>query len=130
MKRRAYRQGGGAPVGRRGDKDPIPRDALPGPLRQALTEVQRLVGDCFADIQGGRFANNSSDRIISFFLDQRACGAGQSSWGPAVYALVDGQAAADRLEVETRKFLQDLGGGMTFTACADNLGAQITLSKT
>jgi beta-ribofuranosylaminobenzene 5'-phosphate synthase len=96
----------------------------------ALTQVQRLVGDCFAEVQGGRFANRASDRIISFFLDQRAYGAGQSSWGPAVYALVDGQATADRLQAETRKFLHDLGGGTTFTACADNLGAQITLSKT
>ena len=96
----------------------------------ALTEVQRLVGDCFAEVQGGRFANRASDRLISFFLDRHACGAGQSSWGPAVYALVDGQATAGQLEAETQKFLQDLGGGTTFVAPPDNLGAQITLSGT
>jgi beta-ribofuranosylaminobenzene 5'-phosphate synthase len=94
----------------------------------ALTEVQRLVGDCFAGVQGGRFANNSSDRIISFFLGQGACGAGQSSWGPAVYALVNGPAVARRLEGETQKFLQGLGGGNTFAVSADNRGAQIAMS--
>jgi beta-ribofuranosylaminobenzene 5'-phosphate synthase len=93
----------------------------------ALTEVQRLVGDCFADIQGGRFANNSSDRIISFFLEQGACGAGQSSWGPAVYALVNGPAPAQRLEAETQKYLQGLGGGTTLAVPADNHGAQIAV---
>jgi beta-ribofuranosylaminobenzene 5'-phosphate synthase len=94
----------------------------------ALTKVQRLVGDCFAGVQGGRFANNASDRIISFFLDQGACGAGQSSWGPAVYALVDGPSAAKRLEAETRQFLQGLDGGTTFAVPADNQGAQIAIS--
>jgi beta-ribofuranosylaminobenzene 5'-phosphate synthase len=95
----------------------------------ALTEVQRLVGDCFADIQGGRFANNSSDRIIGFFLDQGARGAGQSSWGPAVYALVDGPAAAQRLEEETQKYLQGLGGGTTLAVPADNFGAQVIVRE-
>lgn len=93
----------------------------------ALTEVQRLVGDCFAEIQGGRFANNSSDRTISFFLERGACGAGQSSWGPAVYALVDGTATARQLEEETRKFLQSLGGGTTLAVPVDNNGAQIAV---
>jgi beta-ribofuranosylaminobenzene 5'-phosphate synthase len=91
----------------------------------ALTEVQRLVGDCFAGVQGGRFANPASGRIISFFLDREACGAGQSSWGPAVYALVAGQPAADQLAAETRNFLPELGGGATFIVSADNRGAQI-----
>jgi beta-ribofuranosylaminobenzene 5'-phosphate synthase len=94
----------------------------------ALTEVQRLVGDCFAGVQGGRFANNTSDHIISFFLKQGACGAGQSSWGPAVYALVNGQEEAVRLEGETQKFLQSLNGGTTFAVSADNQGAQISMS--
>jgi beta-ribofuranosylaminobenzene 5'-phosphate synthase len=93
----------------------------------ALTDVQRLVGDCFAGVQGGRFANTASDRIISFFLDQGACGAGQSSWGPAVYALVNGPAEARRLEVETRKFLRGLNGGTAFAVSTDNRGAQIAV---
>jgi beta-ribofuranosylaminobenzene 5'-phosphate synthase len=92
----------------------------------ALTEVQRLVGDCFAGVQGGRFANRASDRIIDFFLQQGACGAGQSSWGPAVYALVYGPAAAARLEQDTQQFLDGLDGGTTFAVPADNRGAQVT----
>jgi len=93
---------------------------------EALTDVQRYVGDCFADVQGGRFANTVSDRMISFFLSQQAYGAGQSSWGPTVYALVDGQAAAAELERRAKKHLSELGGGTTFTVHADNRGAQVS----
>jgi beta-ribofuranosylaminobenzene 5'-phosphate synthase len=92
----------------------------------ALTEVQRLVGDCFAGVQGGRFANRASDRIIDFFLQRGAYGAGQSSWGPAVYALVDGPAAAAKLEQATQQFLDGLDGGTIFAVPADNRGAQVT----
>jgi beta-ribofuranosylaminobenzene 5'-phosphate synthase len=95
----------------------------------ALTGIQRLVGDSFAEVQGGRFANTLSERIISFFLDQHAYGAGQSSWGPAVYALVDGPAAAAKLEQDTQHFLHSLNGGTAFAVPADNRGAQVTASE-
>jgi len=60
---------------------------------QALTQVQQLVGDGFAAVQGGQFANTLSGQIIEHMLEQGALGAGQSSWGPAVYALALGEKA-------------------------------------
>jgi len=92
---------------------------------QALTEVQRLVGDCFAAVQGGRFANPLSERLIGRLLNSGAVGAGQSSWGPTVYGLAAGEEAALRLAAEARRFLAGQGGGQVSCVRADNRGARI-----
>jgi len=70
----------------------------------ALTEIQRLVGDSFAPVQGGRYANDHSAKLIAELLAHGALGAGQSSWGPTVYGLVQGEAAARELEENIRNF--------------------------
>ncbi len=93
---------------------------------QGLTEIQRLVGDCFAAVQGGRYANTLSGRLIGRLLDRGARGAGQSSWGPTVYALVEGEGQALLLEREARDFLDSHGGGQVFRARADNRGARVS----
>jgi beta-ribofuranosylaminobenzene 5'-phosphate synthase len=74
------------------------------PFGEALTEIQRLVGDSFAPMQGGRYANIVSAQIIAYMLERGALGAGQSSWGPTVYALVQGEEAAMALEESLRQF--------------------------
>jgi beta-RFAP synthase len=94
------------------------------PFGQALTEIQQLVGDCFAAVQGGRYANTLSGRLIMDFLDRGAQGAGQSSWGPTVYALAEGEGQALSLERVAREFLAGQGGGQVFRARADNRGAE------
>jgi beta-ribofuranosylaminobenzene 5'-phosphate synthase len=67
----------------------------------ALTRVQQLVGDSFAAVQGGRF-HPSAGALVEALLRFGAAGAGQSSWGPAVYGIVGSEAAArdvaDRIE--------------------------------
>jgi beta-ribofuranosylaminobenzene 5'-phosphate synthase len=95
------------------------------PFGEALTEIQRLVGDSFAAIQGSRYANPISGELVKFSLDHGAAGAGQSSWGPTIYALVEGESRALRLEAEARDFLARHGGGQAFCTYADNRGAQI-----
>jgi beta-ribofuranosylaminobenzene 5'-phosphate synthase len=92
---------------------------------QSVTETQRLVGDSFASAQGGRYANPVCGELIDCMLEKGAAGAGQSSWGPAVYGLVQGQEAAGNLEVQVRTLLDQKGGGTTFWARADNKGARI-----
>jgi beta-RFAP synthase len=96
------------------------------PFGKALTEIQQLVGDCFSAAQGGRYANTVSARLISHLLDQGADGAGQSSWGPTVYALVKGESHALSLEHDAKEFLAANGGGRVFYAHADNQGAQFS----
>jgi beta-ribofuranosylaminobenzene 5'-phosphate synthase len=92
---------------------------------QALTSIQNMVGDCFASVQGGRFATPVLEKLVGFLLEKGAAGAGQSSWGPAVYGLVDGKERARKLARETRIYLAGLGGGKVFCAQPQNRGAHI-----
>ena len=94
---------------------------------RALTEIQRLVGDCFASAQGGRFANSVSDMLVEYFLNLGAAGAGQSSWGPTVYALTEGETSAGQIEYQAHEFLNMHGGGEAFRVHADNQGAQLEI---
>jgi beta-RFAP synthase len=96
------------------------------PFGQALTEIQRLVGDCFSAAQGGRYANTVTARLLSHLLDRGAYGAGQSSWGPTVYALAEGESQALSLENEAKEFLAANGRGQVFCARADNRGAHLS----
>jgi beta-ribofuranosylaminobenzene 5'-phosphate synthase len=92
---------------------------------QALTGIQSMVGDCFAPVQGGRYATPLLEKLIGFLLAKGAAGAGQSSWGPTVYGLVEGKAQAKRLEKEVQSFLAGLGGGEAFCVQPHNRGAYI-----
>jgi beta-RFAP synthase len=94
---------------------------------EALTQIQRLVGESFAAVQGGRFGNQLSDEMIDFLLDRGAVGSGQSSWGPTVYGLVKGEVAAHQLEQKAREYLESHGRGQTFYVRPDNHGARISL---
>jgi beta-ribofuranosylaminobenzene 5'-phosphate synthase len=88
----------------------------------ALNEVQRLVGEMFRPVQGERFAHPLVAELVDELQAGGAAGAGQSSWGPAVYGVVDGDEAARALagRVERR-----LGGrGIVLPARFDNRGAR------
>ncbi len=96
-----------------------------GNFGRALTAIQNMVGDCFASVQGGRFAAPALERIVGFLLENGAAGAGQSSWGPTVYGLVDGEARARKLVQDVRAYLAGFGGGSLYCVQAQNRGAQI-----
>ena len=63
----------------------------------ALNEVQEINGRWFSHAQGGTFAPGPSTEIIRLMRESGAPGAGQSSWGPSVFAIVEGDAAAESL---------------------------------
>jgi beta-ribofuranosylaminobenzene 5'-phosphate synthase len=87
-----------------------------------LTHVQQLVGDSFADVQGGRFHPRAGD-LVEALLRGGAAGAGQSSWGPAVYGLVGSEAAGRAL---ARRMEDEVGGeGSVDVVTFDNRGAQV-----
>lgn len=66
---------------------------------RGITELQRLVGDVFRPVQGERFAHPRVAELVDELLSAGALGAGQSSWGPAVYGFFEGdRAAAQALE--------------------------------
>jgi beta-ribofuranosylaminobenzene 5'-phosphate synthase len=71
----------------------------------ALNEIQQITGQWFAPVQGGTFAPGPTRELIDLMMAAGAAGAGQSSWGPAVYGIVDGQAAANQLIERLRHHL-------------------------
>jgi beta-RFAP synthase len=93
----------------------------------ALTEVQEINGRWFSAAQGGMFAPGAPAEIIRLMRDSGAPGVGQSSWGPAVYAVVDGDAAAAALATRVR----DAHGAMTtiFSGRFPSTGASIARSS-
>lgn len=91
----------------------------------ALTAIDRKTGLYFESVQGGIYGEGEAARIIDVMLRAGAFGAGQSSWGPAVYGLVD-EARLTRVEDEVRGFVEERGvGGRVFVAKGRNRGAQI-----
>jgi beta-RFAP synthase len=92
---------------------------------QALTAIQRLVGDVFAPTQGGRFASKAVSDCIDALLEAGAYGAGQSSWGPACYGLTRRSDDFRTLEKTAKRVLDAASGGVVFTSPVSNRGASI-----
>jgi beta-RFAP synthase len=91
----------------------------------ALTRVQQLVGDAFAPVQGGRF-HPRAGALVEALLSGGAAGAGQSSWGPAVYGVVGSEAAGREL---ARRMEQVIGAeGSVELVAFDNRGARVERS--
>jgi beta-ribofuranosylaminobenzene 5'-phosphate synthase len=88
----------------------------------ALTRVQRLVGESFASVQGGVF-HPRAGALVDALLRLGAAGAGQSSWGPAVYGIV-GDEQAGR-ELAGRMDAELAGGGRVELVRFDNRGARV-----
>ncbi len=92
------------------------------PFGRAVTEIQRLIGDCFSPVQGGRFANTRSAELIEALLEWGAAGAGQSSWGPTVYGFVADERQGQELLARATRQLD--GQGQAFLTSFDNRGAR------
>jgi beta-ribofuranosylaminobenzene 5'-phosphate synthase len=91
----------------------------------AITEIQQINGRWFAPAQGGPFASGASTELINKMAEWGAAGVGQSSWGPAVYGIVDGVDAAERLASSARKLLN--GSGAVYVNEFAGAGARVTL---
>ncbi|HEX2219393.1 MAG TPA: beta-ribofuranosylaminobenzene 5'-phosphate synthase family protein [Gemmatimonadales bacterium] len=76
---------------------------------EALSGIQRLTGAWFAPQQGGVFAPGPGEALIRALGRWGAAGVGQSSWGPAVYGLVEGAGAGATLAERCRDFLGEHG---------------------
>jgi beta-ribofuranosylaminobenzene 5'-phosphate synthase len=88
----------------------------------ALTRIQQLVGDAFADVQGGRF-HPRAGALVEALLHHGAAGAGQSSWGPAVYGVVGSEASGRQLADRMAAVVGDAGSVELVTF--DNRGALV-----
>ena len=57
---------------------------------RALADYNRLVGQCFAAVQGGPYADPMIEAMIDW-LGKKGIGGAQSSWGPTTFAIVQGE---------------------------------------
>lgn len=107
---------------------PLPRDAqyelykllllhiIPSVIRgdveifgRALTKLQLIVGEYFSKYQGGVFCCREVEEIVKILQSSGAYGVGQSSWGPAVYALVRGEDMARHVLEKAIPRIESLG---------------------
>jgi beta-ribofuranosylaminobenzene 5'-phosphate synthase len=64
---------------------------------------------------------------MNFMLEKGAYGAGQSSFGPVTYGLVEGEEEAKELSAETKEFLNKFEGGTVFYSEVNNSGVEVKL---
>jgi beta-ribofuranosylaminobenzene 5'-phosphate synthase len=106
--------------------------ALPGLAEEdlprfgaAIAELQRVVGDHFAPVQGGRFASPGVAQALALFQSAGATCIGQSSWGPTGFAVVESAEAAEA-QVRLARSRLPPGLGLQYAICAGrNRGAEV-----
>ncbi len=93
----------------------------------AISEIDIRTGTFFKPVQGGIYSEKSSYAIIRHMIESGAAGAGQSSWGPAVYGLIHKNEAV-KLAERMRDFLErkNITGDVIITQ-ARNRGAKIQI---
>jgi beta-ribofuranosylaminobenzene 5'-phosphate synthase len=91
---------------------------------EALFDFNARVGEVFAPVQGGIYAGPRVAEIVAFLRDQGVRGVGQSSWGPAVFAVAaDTEQADEVVERLRRRFALGPAGAFVTQAC--NHGATV-----
>ncbi len=88
----------------------------------ALAQIQRITGDWFATVQGGTFST-ASQPIIERLTSLGVHGVGQSSWGPTVFGIVDGDETAQAVIDEVALGITD--GGSVFAGPFRTGGARV-----
>ena len=89
---------------------------------RSLTELQNIG---FKKVEN-ELQHEIIKKLQDFYLANGAFGAGLSSFGPATYAVVDGEGAAEKLVADTKKFLEEEGvGGDVFYSNCNNEGAEL-----
>jgi beta-ribofuranosylaminobenzene 5'-phosphate synthase len=73
----------------------------------AITEVQRIVGDQFAPVQGGRFASARVADVLAWLEGRGVQCVGQSSWGPTGFAMLESEVQAQDFAREARARWRD-----------------------
>ncbi len=64
---------------------------------ESLHDFNRAAGEAFADDQGGPYCCAAVAELIRWLRAEGVTGAGQSSWGPTVFAMVESRGAAESL---------------------------------
>lgn len=94
----------------------------------ALFTYGTLVGDYFAAIQGGRYADPRMRRLVEWLRELGVTGVGQSSWGPTIFAFCEDEDRSKRLTAQVR--LETQWNDCRFlTVSPMNAGAMIEIDQ-
>jgi beta-RFAP synthase len=111
-------------------------DLLPGLVErdldgfgQALGELQRRVGECFSPVQGGLFASVPAAEIVDELGRLGLKGAGQSSWGPTLYAFTEADPGERTVIARRIRDRFGLANASVSWTCAANHGAVVELTS-
>ncbi|KTG09175.1 GHMP kinase [Haloprofundus marisrubri] len=104
---------------------PAVADDAPERFGEAVAEIGRLNGAWYADEQGGVYRPPVGELVASLSETPAVYGAGQTSWGPAVYGVTDA-ARADAAHEAGEIALESAGiDGEVFVSAPRNEGARI-----
>jgi beta-RFAP synthase len=104
---------------------PALRDGNIDAFGAALHDYNRRVGEAFAPVQGGPYSHHLVAELVAFAQAQGMKSAGQSSWGPAVFAMAEDQDRADFFARQIhRRF--GLSHDAIWIARARNRGAEVS----
>lgn len=76
---------------------------------RAIAAIQAVVGDYFAEFQGGRYTSPLVAQALDWFKARDVEGVGQSSWGPTGFAVVESATTAAKLVQEASSLAKRLG---------------------
>lgn len=97
---------------------------------KAMTVLDYKFGENWMEVQGGRFSHPIIEKGVEFLLDIGVYGAGQSSWGPAFYGLVEGSGQAEEVSERLNEFLNSDGRrGEAFYTSPNNTGAMMKVTN-
>jgi beta-RFAP synthase len=74
----------------------------------SLYRFGHLAGSCFAAEQGSAFANERTAQIVEQLRRSGVAGAGQSSWGPTVFALCRNTNEAENRKTQVMSWLHQI----------------------
>ena len=95
---------------------------------KSVTRIQELVGKYFSRYQGGIYCCKETELAVKLLLKHGACGAGQSSWGPAAYGITEGLRRAQRILEKVGKEMKRKGiKAKYYLVSARNRGALVEI---
>lgn len=99
-------------------------------LGDSVTKIDELAGEAFSSQQDGMFKENTLSQIRNFLLENGAYGAGQSSWGPTIYAIAGERKEANDLQEKLTDFLEKKNiPAQVFISKPNNSGAEIRMEE-
>ncbi len=93
---------------------------------QSIYEYGMMSGRCFEVLQGGPFASEQIAGLVDRLNKFGICGVGQSSWGPAVYAILKDDEQANWLQQKLEAD-SEFGDLCMLVTTPNNCGATTTI---